>query len=135
MNKIYYSQSKDAFYPEALKEAYLAKNTFPEDCFEVLEEDFIEFSSPPTGKVRSYKDDKFSWIDVEISDQDISMLEKFWRDSELVRADSELNKVQDADPKATGSVADWRTFRKNLRSWPESSEFPNKDFRPVAPDA
>jgi len=57
-----------------------------------------------------------------------------WRDSELTRSDFELNKVQDSDPKAKGSVSDWRNYRKALRSWPESLDFPNKDKRPLSPD-
>lgn len=58
-----------------------------------------------------------------------------WRNNELVRADYELNKVQDADPKAVGTVGDWRVYRKALRQWPESSDFPDKNKRPIPPSA
>lgn len=61
--------------------------------------------------------------------------ERGWRNFELYRADVELYKVQDSDPKAAGSVTDWRTYRKELRAWPEHKDFPNKDKRPVPPDA
>jgi hypothetical protein len=61
--------------------------------------------------------------------------ERFWRNLELCRADIELYKVQDSDSKAKGSVSDWRNYRKMLRGWPESLDFPNKEFRPKAPDA
>ena len=61
--------------------------------------------------------------------------ERSWRDAELIRADIELNKVQDSDPKSVGSVSQWREYRKALRSYPESEGFPNKDLRPVSPDA
>lgn len=60
--------------------------------------------------------------------------ERGWRNFELDRADIELNKVQDSDPKSIGTVADWRTYRKALRAWPEHKDFPNKDKRPVSPD-
>jgi hypothetical protein len=59
--------------------------------------------------------------------------ERKWRDSELINADIELNKVQDSDPKAIGTVSDWRTYRKALRAWPENKNFPKQEFRPKSP--
>lgn len=61
--------------------------------------------------------------------------ERAWRNKELVRSDIELNKVQDSDPKVKGTVSQWRDYRKALRAWPENTDFPNKDKRPLAPDA
>jgi len=60
--------------------------------------------------------------------------ERGWRNLELLRSDIELFKVQDADPKSACSVSDWRAYRKLLRGWPEHGDFPNKEFRPTAPD-
>lgn len=60
-------------------------------------------------------------------------IERAWRDSELYRADIELNKVQDG--MGAGSVASWREYRCLLRDWPEHASFPDSSFRPVAPDA
>lgn len=75
------------------------------------------------------------WVDdVQQTTQD-SELERVWRNSELIRADIELNKVQDTDSKAVGSVAAWRDYRKALRAWPENVNFPVKNSRPKAPDA
>ena len=65
----------------------------------------------------------------------LSYTERAWRDSELIRSDIELYKVQDSDPKAVGIVAGWREYRKALRAWPEHKDFPNKEKRPVSPDA
>ena len=62
-------------------------------------------------------------------------LERSWRNSELNRADIELYKVQDSDPKAKGSVSAWREYRKSLRQWPEHQDFPDNSKRPIAPDA
>lgn len=67
--------------------------------------------------------------------EDPSIPERAWRNTELNRADVELYKVQDSDPKAVGTVAGWREYRKTLRAWPEQEEFPNKEKRPVSPDA
>jgi len=60
--------------------------------------------------------------------------ERFWRNGELTRSDIHLYKVQDSDSKATGGVAEWRTYRKALRDWPAHTNFPDKQFRPQAPD-
>jgi hypothetical protein len=59
--------------------------------------------------------------------------ELVWRNSQLQIADYELNKVQDSDPKAVGTVGEWRMYRKELRGWPENSKFPNKESRPISP--
>lgn len=61
-------------------------------------------------------------------------MERYWRDAELSRSDIELAKVQDSDPKAVGTVAQWRTYRKELRAWTESPNFPDTTYRPVAPN-
>lgn len=71
---------------------------------------------------------------VVASDEVLHRKEREWRNSELCRADIELNKVQDSDSKAVGTVGQWRDYRKMLRAWPESVNFPDKNFRPRAPD-
>ena len=57
--------------------------------------------------------------------------ERHWRDEELFRADIELNKAQDGD--GTGTVKSWREYRKTLRAWPSTDNFPS--VRPLAPDS
>lgn len=64
---------------------------------------------------------------------DTSVSERGWRNSELLRADIELNKVQDSDPKAVGTVGQWREYRKQLRAWPDHTDFPDKLKRPTSP--
>lgn len=56
-----------------------------------------------------------------------------WRNSELVRADIAVNKVQDGD-KTIGTLKSWRDYRVALRAWPEAEGFPAVTSRPVAPD-
>jgi len=72
---------------------------------------------------------------VNSSPEQFYMVELSWVQSELARARDELDKVQDGDTKADGSVLDWRSYRKNLRAWGEHKDFPQKEFRPKAPDA
>ena len=61
--------------------------------------------------------------------------ERTWRNGELVVADVELLKAEDADPTAVGIPAEWRQYRVQLRSWPESPDFPDSTKRPVRPGA
>ena len=51
--------------------------------------------------------------------------ERQWRDKELKIADNELYKVQDG--MGTGSVGQWRDYRKDLREYPQSVGFPYSD--------
>lgn len=57
-----------------------------------------------------------------IEKDNTQVLEKVWAESELIRARDELEKVQDADPKAVGTVAQWREYRKSLRSYIEANK-------------
>ena len=88
------------------------------------------------GKIIKADDNGFPTLTVHVPTQeDLESTERSWRDSELIRADIELYKVQDSDPKAVGTVTQWREYRKALRAWPEHKDFPNKEKRPVSPDA
>lgn len=60
--------------------------------------------------------------------------EREWRALELARADLMLNRIQDGMT-GYGSVGPWRSYRVDLRNWPENPEFPKSENRPVAPDA
>lgn len=112
MQKLYKTQNGDVF-------AYSS------------EEERVKYSSAQLTKL----------TDAEVADYQESrkplkvaeLEELIWRESQLKIADYELNKVQDSDPKAVGTVGEWRAYRKELRSWPESSQFPNKESRPASP--
>lgn len=126
-----YSPKTDTFYPENI-----IYNSLPDDVVDVGEEDFTKFiQTAPEGYTRGFSNGKVSWIKVIKSEENLASEERYWRNRELNRSDIELNKVQDSDSNAKGSVADWRSYRKALRSWPESSDFPDSTKRPVAPDA
>lgn len=62
--------------------------------------------------------------------EELGMLEKAWRDSELLHADVQILKIQDG---AAGSEKEWRAYRVSLRNWPESLSFPDATKRPAAP--
>lgn len=75
-----------------------------------------------------------AWVDLGEPEPDVIITERAWRDAELRRADIILNKVQDGMT-GFGSVGPWRSYRVELRNWPENPEFPKIENRPVAPDA
>lgn len=130
---MYYSPSKDCVYLEDFKSKYEFNNNWPSDAVKISQKDFEEFflSDKTISNVRKYTNGLFVWGDRPsiVNDE-----EREWRNLELIRADIELNKIQDSDPKAVGSVGDWRLYRKQLRNWPQSPDFPDKYKRPVSPD-
>lgn len=134
--KYYYSPKQDAIYPGEYKEHYKRVNSWPADATEISVAIFEEFSlsTPPEGYKRGWDGVCLVWRPVYKSPLDLPKEERVWRNAELIRADIVLNKVQDSDPKAVGSVSDWRNYRKSLRAWPEHQDFPKTEFRPKAPD-
>lgn len=104
----------------------------PDRCHKITHEEYTTIlQARSTGK-----DVHITEGIVTVTDQDLpDQYGREWRDSELLRSDIGLNKVQDYDNKAVGTVAQWRDYRKALRAWPEHKDFPKKDFRPVPPDA
>lgn len=89
-------------------------------------EGWVEVDSSPSSASQSWLFP--GWSDDLASKES----ERSWRNSELARADIELNKSQDGD--GVGTVKAWREYRKSLRAWPETKGFPFREFRPVAPD-
>ncbi|MGL5013011.1 MAG: phage tail assembly chaperone [Bacteroidales bacterium] len=134
--KVYFSPSNLAFYPEDFKKDYEKSQSWPSDANLVDYKVFKEYSldTKPTFKKLSALAGHPVWIDDNLSESLTAVLERQWRDMELEKSDIELYKVQDLDPKSVGTVADWRNYRKALRSWPDNSKFPNKTYRPKAPD-
>jgi hypothetical protein len=65
--------------------------------------------------------------------------ERYWRDSELRVTDEVVTRHRDEleDGTATTLTAlqytDLQVYRRALRNWPESGEFPSIDRRPAAP--
>lgn len=134
---MFYSPKNNSFYPFDMKDDY--GDDWPSDAREVSDEDWKQFgqSTIPEGKVRLWQKDKLVWVDkisIKTKEQ-VEEEERVWRNAELFRSDIELNKVQDSDPKASGTVSVWRDYRKSLRAWPESTLFPEKSKRPIAPDS
>ncbi len=128
MSTKFFSSSGLSFYDS------VDSDDIPDDAVEIsLEIYYMLLQGEGDGKKISFDADGLPiLVDRPILQNDANQ-ERLWRNLALVLADIELNKVQDGDKNAKGSVAGWRTYRKELREWPESDNFPSEAFRPVAP--
>ena len=130
MFKIYYDKGVNGFLHENIAP------TIPNTAVEISVSKYKELRQGQLdGKVLSCDEDGNPiLVEKTVTQEEIFLAERSWRDVELDRADEELNKVQDSDPKARGTVSQWRDYRKALRAWPENPDFPEKSLRPKAPD-
>lgn len=124
----YISSSTCGFYIEGVN------TVIPEDAVEINDELYEKLKAADS-RLIAFDAAGFPFLkdSYEIDPELLRLAEVQWRDAELKLSDYELNKVQDGDSKAFGTVADWRTYRKALRAYPESEGFPSVENRPVAP--
>lgn len=126
--KIFYNPENEGFYHEGVQ-----KNV-PKSALEITPIQYSEFRTVQTqGKKVVLKGDVLVFEDRTPSPEDLVHLEMTWVASELVAANEELDKVQDSDPSATGTVTEWRSYRRQLRAWSEDINFPDRAFRPKSP--
>lgn len=67
----HYSPSKNAFYPDELKQVYIDAGTFPDDTVEVSDDVWLEFAGnhPPEGRQRAAGHDNLPcWVDIPLPD-------------------------------------------------------------------
>lgn len=108
----------------------------------------MNYYKTPTGEVYAYDDEQVAMgypldpmlpmtgdeVKAHLNiEPDYEGESRAWRDAELVRADIQLNKLQDGG-RVQGTVGEWRKYRQALRDWPDAEAFPSSDGRPVAPD-
>lgn len=128
MIRMFYSPSRKGFFQSDVNKS------IPTDAIEITQEEKVALlDGESDGKVISVIDGVVTLTDPILAYDQIVAIERAWRNSELSKSDIELNKVQDSDPKAKGSVSDWRAYRKALRAWPENAYFPDVNHRPISP--
>jgi len=130
-DSMFYSPTAKGFYSKAIH-----KTSIPDDSIELSWEEYeVLISGIMAGGSISITDSGNLVLVKEVYDTNLTAAreERWWRDSELALSDTELNKVQDSDKKAVGTVSQWREYRKALRDWPEHANFPKIEFRPSAP--
>lgn len=75
----------------------------------------------------------------EQSPEQLAMVERAWRDSQLAVTDSVVTRHRDeledgdATSLTTEQYAELQGYRRQLRAWPEAGEFPLSEHRPTAP--
>ena len=127
--KIYYDPETSGFYQDDVHKI------IPPSAIEITDQQRWELLAGQTGKNIAVVDGDVVLSDVVKTIESIFQEERDWRDNELQKADIELYKVQDSDPKSRGTVTQWREYRKSLRAWPDNKNFPNKEYRPTSPDS
>lgn len=120
----YYSESTKGFYHS------LVHKNIPSDCVEISREYYYLLLKEQGNDKQIAPDGTGKPILVNIDNR--AYEERDWRNKELLRADHELNKVQDGV--GIGSVTSWRDYRCKLRNWPQDEKFPDSNYRPIAPD-
>ncbi|WP_409297162.1 phage tail assembly chaperone [Pseudomonas sp. KCJK8993] len=76
----------------------------------------------------------------KLSDEELAVIERAWRDAQLAATDAIIMRHRDEleDGAATTLTADQysqlQAYRRALRAWPESGEFPLSQHRPPAPE-
>jgi hypothetical protein len=75
-----------------------------------------------------------------ISDEDLAISARAWRDSELARSDRVIARHRDESEAGVDSTltveqySELQGYRFSLRNWPESYGFPMVEHRPSIPD-
>ncbi|QHM74109.1 hypothetical protein C7M52_00030 [Mixta theicola] len=127
----WFSPKNNAFYPKALKEAYISAGTLPDDLVETTEKVFIEFSGmAPAGKARGANDKGLPcWVDLPVVDVTIDELKsgaRKLRDSFILSTDRML--VEDYTindiPLSCEQRKELIKIRANFKSWPNEEGWP-----------
>ncbi|TNF80898.1 phage tail protein [Pseudomonas sp. ICMP22404] len=70
---------------------------------------------------------------------ELSLVERAWRNNQLSMTDGVVTRHRDEledgaeTTLSTEQYAELQAYRRSLRNWPESGEFPLLDHRPIAP--
>lgn len=134
---IYYSSNPRGFYDSGL-----CGDNIPEGAKEITEElcrallDGME-----QGKTLS-EDSEGNPVLIEpppLTPEEVAALERNWRDAKLAATDGDVTRHRDeveeglATTLTAEQYRDLQAYRRQLREWPESGEFPLMDHRPIAP--
>ena len=74
-----------------------------------------------------------------LTPEEVAAIERNWRDAKLAATDGDVTRHRDEVEEGVATTLtaeqyrDLQAYRRRLREWPESGEFPLMDHRPVAP--
>jgi hypothetical protein len=134
--KRYYSQTTGCTYLAGIN------TKLPTDIVEITEAVFLSvFCNPAYGKMLAHDSKGAPYlVDAPAPAEDLEFNERAWRDVELSsvmwlrerhRDQLEISETTTLTPEQFNELL---VYMQALRDWPQSSEFPAIDHRPIAPD-
>lgn len=130
------SKSTCGFYDPSITPA------IPADAVEITPDEHMELLvGQGEGKVICWGDDGRPFLTEapRPSQEELSMVERAWRDIKLSETDSVVTRHRDELEEGSQTsltaeqYAELQAYRRKLRDWPEGAQFPLKDHRPIAP--
>ncbi|WP_458379199.1 phage tail assembly chaperone [Pseudomonas chlororaphis] len=130
------SKAARSFYDPAINES------MPDDAVEISAERHAELlAGQSEGKVISWGTDGFPTLmnPPPPSAEELSAAERYWRDQQLSETDGVVARHRDEletggeTTLTSAQYSELQVYRRALRNWPESGEFPLVDHRPAAP--
>ena len=133
----FYSASRNAFFPDVLREDFEDAGTWPVDAVEISDDVYTEFGrlSAPEGKIMGPGDDGLpEWLDVQIDYQAKaeSARQRLISEANTITADWLVDLqlgVIDDDDKA--SLIKWRTYSKALNAMDLSAVADEESFNAI----
>ncbi|KJH87521.1 Caudovirales tail fiber assembly protein [Pseudomonas fluorescens] len=137
MDTRYYSKTTGCTYLTSLHGANM-----PTDAVPIDEERFLSvIGNPPSGKIRGHDAQGLpTLIDpLPPTADELSVQERSWRDAEIERVEwlrerhrdqLDIGELSTLTPEQFGELLG---HIKALRDWPQSQNFPDNQYRPIAP--
>jgi hypothetical protein len=134
---LYYSSNPRGFYDDRLH-----GENIPEGAKQITSERHHELlEGQSQGKIIREDADGYPVL-IEpppLTPGEVAAIERNWRDAKLAATDGDVTRHRDeveeglATTLTTEQYRDLQAYRRRLREWPESGEFPLVDHRPIAP--
>lgn len=131
------------FYSPSTATTYLAgmHSVLPADLVEITEAQYLSvIGNPAPGKVRVHDEDGLPYlVDAPEPDIDLSAQERVWRDTSLMTVMWLRERHRDQTEAGVSTALNKQEFKEllaylqTLRDWPQSPNFPDSRYRPVAP--
>lgn len=137
LNMIFYSATTGGFYDSS------ENNYIPEDALEITSERHAALLAGPASGLRIIADENGLPVlanPLPLPENVLISNERFWRDGQLAATDGLVSRHRDeleGESVTTLTSAHYiqlQAYRRELRKWPESGDFPLIDYRPEAPD-
>lgn len=131
------------FYSASTQSSYLQglHSVMPADAIEISEALYLSvIGNPPPGKIRAHDERGLPYlVDAPEVVPDLAAEERQWRDAELTSVMWLRERHRDqleVEAPTTLTVEQFKellVYMQALRDWPQSPDFPQIEYRPVAP--